>query len=139
MQDIYANYTKEELIAKVMHYETISENASHTNYTLSREELATRLVIAESRLAEFEEKERREEKKREFERRLVEATEFLKANGYEVINMNEQRRQQIQPESSNSMKWTDEQMIRFAIYCAESNKVRGCMNFEEDFTNWKNG
>jgi hypothetical protein len=99
----YTDLTKEQLIAELnvkdekLKYYHNAEEVARNGMQLSPRELSDRLAIAEARLAVFEEKERREEKKREFERRMAEATEFLKANGYKVINMNEQRRQPIIP------------------------------------------
>jgi hypothetical protein len=89
----YDELTKEQLIAelavkdeKLKYYRTIEDHAKD-GVQLSPQELSARLAIAEAKLAVFEEQKRREEKKREFERRLVEATDFLKANGYEVRQM----------------------------------------------------
>ena len=107
MEPRFEDLTKEQLIAelnmateKLKYYHAIEKHASSI-IQLSPQELAARLAIAEANLAarqqelvlvyeknkhlidrldQFEE----QEKKREFERRLAEATDFLKANGYGV-------------------------------------------------------
>lgn len=107
MEPRLEDLTKEQLIAelnvaneKLKYYRTIEDHA-RTGIQLSPQELSARLAIAEANLAarqqelvlvykknkhlidrldQFEE----QEKKREFERRLAEATDFLKADGYEV-------------------------------------------------------
>lgn len=93
MEPRFEEMTKEQLLAelnvateKLKYYRTIEDHA-RSGIQLSPQELSARLAIAEARLAIFEEEKRREEKKREFERRLAEATDFLKANGYEVRQM----------------------------------------------------
>jgi hypothetical protein len=134
--------TKEQLIAELnvakekLKYYHCAEEAARHSIQLSPNELCSRLAIAEAKLAVHEEKEHREKKKVEFERRLAEATDFLNANGYEVVNMNEQGRQQIQPESPNSLKWTDDDMISFAIYMNDGGHARGYVNHCQDFFDW---
>lgn len=92
--------TKEQLIAELnvavekLKYYSHIEYCSRAGIQLSPEELSARLAIAHAELDAVKEKNFRlrdrlnqfeeQEKKREFERRLAEATDFLKANGYEV-------------------------------------------------------
>lgn len=161
MDTRFEDLTKEQLIAelnvateKLKYYRTIEDHA-RAGIQLSPQELSARLAISEANLAaikqelvlvyeknkhlcdrvdQFEE----QEKKREFERRLAEATDFLKANGYEVINMNEQGRQQIQPESPNSLKWTDSDMLNFAtiVFFRSPNEASKLL---EDYAFRRNG
>lgn len=87
----YNDLSKEQLIAelavrdeKLKYYHSVSENGARNAFALTHAQMGSRLAVAEARLAVFEEKERLQEKKWEFERRFNEATEFLKANGYNV-------------------------------------------------------
>ena len=87
----YNDLSKEQLIAelavmeeKLKYYHSVSENGARNAFALTHAQMGSRLAVAEARLAVFEEKERLQEKKWEFKRRFNEATEFLKANGYNV-------------------------------------------------------
>jgi ribosome-binding protein aMBF1 (putative translation factor) len=96
----YNDLTKEQLIAELQSANAtnkylresfercrIIEYHARSGMQLSPQELSARLAIAEARLAVFEEEKAREKKKQEFDRKLAEVTDFLKANGYKVEKM----------------------------------------------------
>lgn len=111
----------------------MSDNSISRFEEMTKEQLLAELNVAteknkylRDRVDQFE----HEEKKREFERRLAEATDFLNSNGYEVRQMTASERFPVE-EGFQSLPggvqvrkperiWRDEDMKAFGLYWGQA-------------------